>query len=102
MARSRNQTIGTDPLDGVILPSHRGSAAIERRHRSGQLDRVTVPLGADLLERVHNAVFWTPGLTLSRLARHGFSLALDELEQRNHGRFPPPEDPVLAGGGGPE
>jgi hypothetical protein len=50
---------------------------------------VGVAFDPELLERARNAVYWTPGMTLTGLANLGLSQAVADLEQRNSGQpFP--------------
>ncbi|HXF91669.1 MAG TPA: hypothetical protein VNK46_02840 [Nitrospiraceae bacterium] len=51
--------------------------------------RLTLNLPADLLERLRNTVYWTPGLTMAKLVTDAVSDALDRLERRNGEPFPP-------------
>lgn len=48
----------------------------------------TVHLREELIERVKNAVYWTPGLTLSGLTEAMLEQAMAELERKNGGPFP--------------
>lgn len=48
-------------------------------------EKITVKLPSQLLERARNIVFWTPGLTLSALAKMGFQHAINSVE-RKHGQ----------------
>ncbi len=50
--------------------------------------RLTLNLPADLLERLRNTVYWTPGLTMAKLVADAISDALDRLERRNGEPFP--------------
>ena len=91
MAKAKRRTIGTNPLDAVVpepravpQPSPPGLAA-----QVGK-ERLTVHLPVDLIERVKNAVYWTPGLTLVRLA-------LADLEAARGAPFPPRERPLTVG-----
>ena len=52
------------------------------------LKRVTVMLPTALLERLRNAVFWTPGLTVNGLIESAISLQLCDLETKNGGPYP--------------
>lgn len=51
-------------------------------------ERLTVHLPTDLIDRVKNAVYWTPGLTLAGLAEQALTKAVAELEQERGERFP--------------
>ena len=42
--------------------------------------RATVYLSTDLIERVKNAVWWTPGLTVAGLAERALERAVADLE----------------------
>lgn len=49
---------------------------------------ITARIPADLLERVKNAVYYTPGLTMSDFAENAFLKALKELEENRGEAFP--------------
>ncbi len=51
--------------------------------------RLTVHLPAELIERIKNAVFWTPGLTLAELAERAFRQEVERLEKERGAPFPP-------------
>jgi hypothetical protein len=48
----------------------------------------TVHLREELIERVKNAVYWTPGMTMSGLTEATLEQAIAELERKNGGPFP--------------
>ncbi len=56
--------------------------------KSGK-DRCTFHLPMDLMERVRNCVYWTPGLTMAEIAEEGIRHALAGYEKKNGGPFPP-------------
>jgi hypothetical protein len=88
MSQRRRRTIGDNPLDAVIPQT---TTARGRDSLTPPLRAVTVGVAFDpeLLERARNAVYWTPGMTLTGLANLGLSQAVDDLEQRNGGQpFP--------------
>ena len=51
--------------------------------------RVGVQLPAELIERARDAVYWTPGLTLNKLAEIAFAQTLECLETLRGNPFPP-------------
>lgn len=51
-------------------------------------ERLTVHLPVDLIDRIKNAVFWTPGMTLAAFAEEVFSEALIKLEKTRGGPYP--------------
>ncbi len=59
--------------------------------------RLTVPRPVALLEGRQNAVYWTPGLTLARLAEEALRQALAALEAARGEPFPSRERPLTAG-----
>jgi len=67
MATPRRSTMATNPFDEQLRAA---------------------PLAAELQERIRNAVFWTPGLTLGAFALRAFTHALEEVECANGGPFP--------------
>ena len=60
-------------------------------------DRLTVHLPVDLIEGVKNAVYWTPGFPLARLAEDALRQALAALEAARGAPYPPRERPLTVG-----
>lgn len=52
-------------------------------------ERVGVQLPTELIERARNAVYWTPGLTLNKLAEIAFAQTLECFEALRGNPFPP-------------
>jgi hypothetical protein len=91
------KTIGDNPLDSVIpafgLPAEPVRAPIARPARAREPERVakerlTVHLPVDLIDRVKNAVYWTPGLTLAGLSEDALRKAVDRLEKERGEPYP--------------
>jgi hypothetical protein len=89
MARPRS-TIGSNPLDAVV-PMGRPEPAIEEPSAppSPPRERVTIALPADLMERARNAVYWTPGATLTALVEEAIDAELAKREAESGGPFQP-------------
>jgi hypothetical protein len=90
------------------VPSH--SAKPERRrapdpssrlHETGppqpRMVRLTVNLPGDLVDRVRNAVYWSPSLKLSWLIAQSLRTSLAEMESSRQGPFPQRKNPLRAG-----
>jgi hypothetical protein len=76
------------------LPS-RGEAAAESPDQSRQ--KLTVHLDGAVVNRVKNAAYWNPRLTIASIAERGIRLALKEVEKENGGPYPQ-RDGALVGG----
>jgi hypothetical protein len=50
-------------------------------------DRITFHISPDVSERLRNAVYWTPGVTMADLAERGILRELEKLERENGGPF---------------
>lgn len=50
--------------------------------------RLTVQLSGPLVERLRNAVYWTPGLTITRFMERCIGEVVDRLEEERGERFP--------------
>ena len=97
---AKRSTIGDNPLDAVIPPSTASPAGVAstREHPKKPVkERLTVHLPVDLIDRVKNAVYWTPGLTLAGLAEVAFTQAMTQLEQERGGPFPPRRHELTGG-----
>jgi predicted DNA binding CopG/RHH family protein len=106
---AKRQTIGDNPLDSLIQPiSHNGhtTAVLEvadepnqssQKQTKSSKQRITVQISEDVIERLKNAVYWTPGLTLASLAESAFSKAVDELEIERKTPFPKRKEELKTG-----
>ena len=54
-------------------------------------------LPLDLIDRLRNAVFWSPGLTLAGLAEQALADAVAVLEKKNGKAFPPRKEELKGG-----
>ena len=88
MAAQRRSTMAANPFDEQLRAAQVPAAPAADGTSQPWRDRITVPLPAELQERIRNAVFWTPGLTLGALAHRAFTHALEEVEHANGGPFP--------------
>ena len=93
---AKRRTIGDNPLDAVV-PDHRTMqrptppepASLAMAFSRISKERLTVHLPIKLIDRVKNAVYWTPGLTLAGLAEEAFAKLVDKLEKERREPFPP-------------
>ncbi len=90
----RRRTIGTNPLDSVIPSRQLVEGEATKKIRK---ERLTVHLPVELIERVKNAVYWTPGLTLAGLAEEALTLAVERLERERGEPFPPRKSELKGG-----
>ena len=60
--------------------------------------RITLHISADLVDRVKNAVYWEPGLTVAGFAEEAFTRTIEELEQERGAPFPQRKQHRLRGG----
>jgi|SRR5579884_3195707 len=86
MPKPKRSTIGADPFASVI--PQRTQTQPEPRPESPRKKHMTFLLRAEATERVKNAVFWTPGLTLADLADQALAEAVDRLEKKRGEPYP--------------
>jgi hypothetical protein len=89
---AKRKTIGTSPLDAVVPvraeeTAPTAAAPVRTKATTTTKQRLTVHVSDDLVNRVKNVVYWTPGLTLAGLAEQAFAQIVDELEKENCGPF---------------
>lgn len=120
MAKSqtaRTSTIKNDPFE-TLIPDRVGEQANEeaqatnviapfRREQAPQpevskpesqkKEKLTVHLTHDLIERVKNAAYWNPRLTIASIAELGVRYAIEQVEKENGGAYPPRESELKGG-----
>jgi hypothetical protein len=100
----KQRTIGFNPLEDY-LSNAKDISATQQQISPEQLEslpvkkqRVTIHVPIELIEKVKNAVYWEPGLTLAGFAEQALAQALDNLEQERGAPFPDRRDKRLKGG----
>jgi hypothetical protein len=99
-------TIKNDPFESVIpLPgseSHVESEPVMKpepapvKAARNRRQKIAVHLRPDIIERVKNAAYWNPRLTIAGIAEQGILQVLQEVE-KERGPYPP-RDQELRGG----
>lgn len=64
--------------------------------RSGK-QKLTVHLDAALADRVKNAAYWNPRLTIAGIAEQGIRYAIEKFEREHGGKYPPREGELIGG-----
>lgn len=92
-------TIKNDPFAAVIpVPdSADPPRPIPAAHRSPSRRKLTVHLRPDVIERVKNAAYWNPRLTIAAIAEAGILQAIEEIEREQGGPYPPREQELRGG-----
>jgi hypothetical protein len=103
MSKNGRQTIGTEfmeqlndsPLDLLTAPKADKEMSEKKTKFSQESkedfkvpkERMTIQISKDTIERVKDAVYWTPGLTVAQLTEEALEHALDRLEKKNGKTF---------------
>lgn len=71
----------------------------ERREkpRAAQRERVTFLLSSELVDRLRDAVYWTPGATLAGIVTESLGRTIDGMERARGEHFPRRKRPLKAG-----
>ncbi len=79
---------------GAASPSSRLSKTGQQQPRTV---RLTVSLPGDLVDRLRNAVYWSPDLTLAWLIAQSLRASLTDMETARQGPFPKRTNALRAG-----
>ena len=79
-----NKTLKADPFEAIPKVTPKTSATYTKPKT---YKHFTVHLSLDLQDRMKNAVYWTPGLTLAGLCETAIDKELSKIEKENGGRF---------------
>lgn len=60
-------------------------------------EKLTVHLTHDLIERVKNAAYWNPRLTIAAIAERGIAQVIEQVERENGGPYPAREEELKGG-----
>ncbi len=90
----QTQTNNDEPK-GVIMPIRPEPEA--KPVESHKKEKLTVHLTHDLIERVKNAAYWNPRLTIASIAELGVRYAIEQVEAEHGGPYPPREAELKGG-----
>lgn len=96
---SRASTMERDPFASVI-PEYTEEVTSKSPTPvsvSGRRGKISVTLDVDLIDRVKNAAYWNPRLTIAKIAEKGIRKAIEQIENENGGRYKQ-RDSKLKGG----
>lgn len=92
MVFKKNKTIGTNPLTDYLKPALKKTAPKEVELTAKEVgsikQRVTIHLPVDLIDKVKNAVYWEPGLTLTEFAQQALTKELKRWEKEWGEQYP--------------
>jgi hypothetical protein len=104
MAKKKNKTIAANPLTDYLSPQKKTTSKktepknSEVAEEKSLKQRVTIHISVDLIDRVKNAVYWEPGLTLTEFAERAFLRELKKWEKDWGEEYPQRSDYQLKGG----
>ncbi|MCB1068565.1 MAG: hypothetical protein KDK56_10330 [Simkania sp.] len=59
--------------------------------------RISAEISGNVAERIKNAVYWTPGMTMAGFIEESLAKAIEELEQEKGEKFPQRERQLVGG-----
>lgn len=87
----------TQQAHSVVTPLRKETPQVEEKASSHKKEKLTVHLTPDLIERVKNAAYWNPRLTIAGIAELGVRYAIELVEKENGGAYPPRESELKGG-----
>jgi hypothetical protein len=85
------------PAPKVVTPVPSGPLGFVPSAPSQGREKLTIHLDGSLVERVKNAAYWNPRLTIARIAEVGIRLAIEQVEHENGGAYPHREAELSGG-----
>lgn len=59
--------------------------------------RISAEISGDVADRIKNAVYWTPGMTMAGFIEESLAKAIEELEEEKGEKFPQRERNLVGG-----
>lgn len=105
---SNKKTIGSNPLMAYLSSTAEQTKDTQKKSApqsstkatvdASPKQRVTIHLSTDLINKVKDAVYWEPGLTLTAFAEDALQRALEKLEKKRGEKYPERSEHNLKGG----
>ena len=84
---SKNKQTFTDPLD-MALPTPAAEAPPPEVRKRKQPATIVVIPPPEILERIRNAVFWNPGMTMREFGETAVKMYLEQMEKKHGKTYP--------------
>lgn len=100
----KNRTIGVNPLTDYLTSKDNTKKKTPQKDIEPAKEikslktRVTIHLPVELIDKVKNAVYWEPGLTLTEFAEQALARELKRWEKEWGEEYPKRKDYHLKGG----
>jgi predicted DNA binding CopG/RHH family protein len=99
----KKKTMGSNPLEEYLSAAkEKPVRRAQEENRAGSLikkkERITIHLPVDLIDRVKNAVYWEPGLTLTGFAEYALEQALKQQIETRGEVYPERKEKALRSG----
>jgi uncharacterized protein (DUF4415 family) len=94
IVRTEEQEIILSPIQEEALniktaiPAKKTEAKLNPSISKSSKERITLHISSELLEKMKNAVYYEPGLTLAGLAEEALAIALEKLEKKRGESYP--------------
>jgi len=86
----------TNPPRIVNMDQPRRAEPVAATPKAGK-QKLTVHLDAALADRVKNAAYWEPRLTIAGIAERGIRSVIEKIEREHGGAYPPREGELVGG-----
>jgi hypothetical protein len=99
-AAEKEQVVLQEPLsiDSTLSGQLTIDDSVGRGQQLAGKQRITLHISAEIVDRVKNAVYWEPGLTVAGFAEDALEKALAEMETQRGAPFPQRRQHRLRGG----
>ncbi len=92
---AKQKTIGTHPLEHYLSLNQTiqtsdspTTTKLEPKISITRKQRMTIYIPVDLIDKIKNAVYWEPDLTIAAFAEQALAKAVSELEQGRGSAYP--------------
>ena len=80
----------------VVNNDRREPTGVANDPKAGK-QKLTVHVSFELADRVKNAAYWNPRLTIAAIAEQGIRQAIEKFERERGGKYPPREGELIGG-----
>jgi len=91
---SKLKTISENPLDMVIPKATPQPIQIKP---TPNRERITFHLPVELIDKLRNASYWSPGLAMAEIVERSVTEGLDQMEKKMGKPFPPRQGQLKVG-----
>jgi len=91
------KAVKNDSVGIAVLDNEAQQTEIPQQTMKPKKVRISAEISGEIAERIKNAVYWTPGMTMAGFIEEALAKSIEQLEEEKGEKFPQRERNLVGG-----